>query len=453
MYIEIKGVCFDLDQTLCNSEDFQYSSKQAHRYKKTAEWQIFKYLKEEFDILDWERFQKAYKLAKEQVKEHIPNSAASHSRYLYLQRTFENLGMRFNPDLVYRASNVYWKYVIGNMQLFPKVLDVLKVLKENHLKVCIVTDLTADIQNRKLRKLKIEKYVDYMVTSEESGADKPNTEMLNLALEKMDLKRNEILIVGNNPKTDIQLAKNINVKSVLFDYYGVHAEGERNSPDHYITDFSQLLTILNIKRTEYSAKKVIVFDMLGTLTTNAHLVSSILTKLLPDRKRDDIKREYELYKVGKISGDEFWKRLNVDNPATFERGLFSKIRLRKGVMALLDELSRKYDLAILSNIPKEWGASISKKFSFDKYFKEILFSGDYKIMKPDPRIYKILLKKFPDVNPQNIYFVDDDLGDLESGKNLLMQTFWLKSDQKSGDFIPDHTLNSLSQVREHFLKE
>ena len=241
----IKGICFDLDQTLCNSEDFLYSYSDRSRqdYTKTAEWQVYQFLKPYLKVVSWDSFIHTYNISKKEIKKLIPDRAASHSRYLYIQRALENLNMRFKPDLVYTANSIYWEYVVQNMRLFPGVLEVLQVLKENHLKVCIVTDLTADIQNRKLQKLKIEKYVDYLVTSEEAGKDKPNTRELTLALKKMNLKKEDVVVIGNNPKTDIQLAKNLNVRSVLFDYNRKYTRDERNEPDFYINNLEDFKDI------------------------------------------------------------------------------------------------------------------------------------------------------------------------------------------------------------------
>lgn len=444
----IKGVCFDLDQTLCNSEDYLYSTKKNIKdFTKTAEWQVYKFLKPYLKIVSWDQFIETYYISKKEVKELIPNSAASHSRYLYFQRTLEILNMRFNPNLVYRANEIYWNYVIKHMKLYPSVLETLRTLKEYHYKICIVTDLTADIQNRKLQKLNIEKYIDYMVTSEEAGKDKPNTRELTLALKKMNLTKDEVIMIGNNPKTDIQLAKNAGINSILFDFGKVHKKEERNNPDFYITDFSKISEILQIEEKRYSKEKLVVFDMVGTLTSQPHLISVILGNILVNKDVKDIKKEYELYKVNKISNEDFWERIGVKNREEIEERFLNKIKLRKGAKELLKFLKGKYKLAILSNIPKEWGAFFSKKFRFDKYFDEIVFSGDYGIKKPHPEIYKFLLNRFPKINPSNIYFVDDDLGDLESGKNLLMQTIWIRSDQDKETFIPDYDVSRLEDIR------
>ena len=283
--MKIKGICFDLDQTLCNSEDYMINAPQIDplKYKHTAEYQTYLFLKPHLKIISWEKFLSNYNDARNEIKNELPNQAASHNRYLFIQRTLENLNMRFNPDLIYKATNVYWKYIIKSMKLFPYVKTVLEKIKQNHIQITLITDLTADIQNLKLQRLKIEKYIDYLITSEEAGSDKPNKNQLELALKKMNLTKDEIVIIGNNPKTDIALANNCNVNSVLFDYNGYFTKkSQQNKATYYTRSFKEITKLLKIYTPKYSKQKLIVFDLLGVLTTEPHMVSKILKELIPN---------------------------------------------------------------------------------------------------------------------------------------------------------------------------
>ena len=76
-----------------------------------------------------------------------------------------------------------------------------------------MTDLTSQIQFLKINKLKINKYVNYIVTSEESGCEKPNSNIFLKALNKIDLKPNEVCMIGDNYDKDIVGAQNLNIDS------------------------------------------------------------------------------------------------------------------------------------------------------------------------------------------------------------------------------------------------
>lgn len=443
-----KAICIDLDQTIANTEDFLYSSDNAENYKKTAEWHLYQYLKPELKTVSWENFLATYKLSKEQVKKLLKGKAASHSRYLYIQKLFENLNFRFRPDLVYDSTNVYWEHVTSNMGLFPEALSTLKTIKKQGLKIAVVTDLTADIQILKLKELGINEYIDYLVTSEEADADKPNSKVGELMIKKIGVSKEEIVMIGNNPKTDIQLAHNIGVDSVLFDFYSKYSGEKRNNPTFYTNNFGDILRFLEIQEQEYSDDKLVVFDMIGTLTTNPHLISEVFHSVFPEIDKTLVKKHYEEYKVDNINRETFWRNIGIKDFEDKEKKFLESITLRDDVFKTLKRMKSLFCLGILSNIPKEWGHYISNKFHFKDLFDEIVFSGDYKVKKPDPGIYKIFISKFPKISPENIYFADDDLEKLQSGKDFLMRTIWLKSDQVSYDYVPDYIVEKVSEIED-----
>jgi len=193
-------------------------------------------------------------------------------------------------------------------------------------------------------------------------------------------------------------------------------------------------------------EKLIVFDMMGTLTTNPHLVSDILSRFLSKTDKKAIRSAYELYKIDKISNLEFWSRVDAKD-RNIEKKMLKGIELRKETMSVLRTLKRDYRLAILSNVPKEWGHYLSKRFNFSKYFDEIVFSGDYGVKKPDPEIYELLLNKFRYLE-ESVYYIDDELNDLKTGNKYSMTTIWLKQEQKDSDYSPDFVIEDLAQVRE-----
>ena len=76
-----------------------------------------------------------------------------------------------------------------------------------------MSDLTAHIQYRKIQKLNIGKYIDFIVTSEESGREKPHAYPFMLALEKLKLTNKDLFMVGDSFKKDIVGALNMGIES------------------------------------------------------------------------------------------------------------------------------------------------------------------------------------------------------------------------------------------------
>lgn len=225
-------ILFDLDDTL-------YDGQTAHsKAMKVLAENCSKELKvseEEFKIL--------YKNAQVQVKMFLKGTASSHNRILYMQRIVENHHKTVTPELILNMYRIYWDEFINNSFLLENVIETLEILKQRKVKIAVVTDLTAFVQLRKIAHLGLSDYVDYIVTSEETGSDKPHPSNYLLALDKLDSNKNEAIIVGDNPKTDIEGAFNLGIRSVLMNF-GSHAKkkSEFAKPDFIINNIKELVT-------------------------------------------------------------------------------------------------------------------------------------------------------------------------------------------------------------------
>ena len=66
-----------------------------------------------------------------------------------------------------------------------------------------ITDLTAQIQFRKLVYFGLDEFFDYVVTSEEAGADKPDKKPFEVVFEKLQLEPERMWMIGDNPRSDM----------------------------------------------------------------------------------------------------------------------------------------------------------------------------------------------------------------------------------------------------------
>lgn len=154
-----------------------------------------------------------YLQARNSVKLFLGNTASSHSRLLYFQRMLENCDYNSaNLDksaFSLELEELYWTSYMQEMPRDPCLEDLMITIKTLGIRIGIVTDLTAQIQMRKLMRLGISSHVDIIVTSEESGLDKPNFNCFALANEKMNptnLKL-DFWMVGDHLQKDLLGAK------------------------------------------------------------------------------------------------------------------------------------------------------------------------------------------------------------------------------------------------------
>ena len=196
-----EAVLLDIDNTLYAYAPAHASAWQAVRGKARGAWS-----------LPLDDFDKAAADARLAVKERLGRTAASHSRLLYMQRTLETMGLGSRTLIALDLEQTYWRRFMAGTTLFEGVREFLDDARLAKIPVAAVTDLTAQIQLRKIVYWELEHFFDYVVTSEEAGFDKPHDAPFLLALEKLGLDREAVdgavWMIGDDAGKDIEGARN-----------------------------------------------------------------------------------------------------------------------------------------------------------------------------------------------------------------------------------------------------
>ncbi len=87
--------------------------------------------------------------------------------------------------------------------------------RKNNFKIAICTNLLLSIQLRKVHKLGIGDYIDYILTSEEIGKQKPSKENFLNVLEYLNVTPEEAVFIGDDYKIDIEGAEKIGISGIL----------------------------------------------------------------------------------------------------------------------------------------------------------------------------------------------------------------------------------------------
>jgi FMN phosphatase YigB (HAD superfamily) len=225
------AVMFDLDNTLYLYEDAHEAATAAARRKAC-------------EVLGTEAsdFDRAFALARQDVKKNLGGTASSHSRLLYFQRTIERLGMKTMVSLSLDLEQTYWRAFMIAAQLRPGAIDFLMDLRALGIMTAVLTDLTAQIQFRKIVFFELEGLFDYVVTSEEAGTDKTGLRPYALLGEKLALPAGSHLWMVGDDACDL-LAKETLGATTLF-----LKDGPRDSagqPDLVFSDFSELRRLVS----------------------------------------------------------------------------------------------------------------------------------------------------------------------------------------------------------------
>lgn len=196
------AILFDTDNTL-------YPYKVAHMAAYDA---VRKKANEVFGV-NVTDFDHTFTEARKQIKLALHGTASSHSRLLYMQRTLELMGVGSQVFWALDFEQTYWRVFLSNAVLFENVHEFLDDVRRSKIPTAIITDLTAQIQFRKVLYFGLENYFDIIVTSEEAGFDKPHAAPFKLALEKLKITDGTIWMIGDNSINDIMGAK-VNLDAV-----------------------------------------------------------------------------------------------------------------------------------------------------------------------------------------------------------------------------------------------
>ena len=191
------AILFDLDNTLY---DYGHSHAKALAEVRAKLGRNLGLAPERFDAL--------YDEARASIKADLKDNASAHSRLLYFQRMIELTGLRSDVVMALDCEQTYWRTFLSAASLFPDVEETIRLIRSLGVQMAIVTDLTAQIQFRKIVYFGLESLVDHVITSEEAGADKPAAAIFDLVRRKLDLKSGApAWMIGDEAKKDCEGAK------------------------------------------------------------------------------------------------------------------------------------------------------------------------------------------------------------------------------------------------------
>ena len=153
----------------------------------------------------------------------------------------------------------------------------------------------------------------------------------------------------------------------------------------------------------------LVLDAMGVIFKSADDVVELLIPFITENSRsideEVIQSAYLEASLGKISPDEFWKK--VDVASELEDEFLSRHSLNPGITELMS-LAKDNGISVwcLSNDVGRWSYKLRKNLGTEKFLNGSIISGDVGVRKPDKEIYEILIRS-SGYKVEDILFVDD----------------------------------------------
>ena len=136
------------------------------------------------------------------------------------------------PEEIVKCFKEKFQEFEKEIDLYPNVKETLEKLKEKNLILTLATNTNHETAEKILKNLNIEKYFDLVLGGDDVKEGKPDPEILLKTIETLDLKKEEVLFIGDT-HWDKEAADNANIKFI----------GLRTKGDIKIEDISELINI------------------------------------------------------------------------------------------------------------------------------------------------------------------------------------------------------------------
>lgn len=208
-------------------------------------------------------------------------------------------------------------------------------------------------------------------------------------------------------------------------------------------------------RSDFSPKiKHILFDI-GNVLIDLDTPSTIrsFSELRKSAAVSDNVETYQSgpfldYELGLISDSEFAQAIRdaYDCPDVGDARIFAAWnamlpKINRERFNLIRSLKGEYHLFVLSNTNHGHIEHVKKIFreasggeEFESFFEHCFYSHDMHLRKPDPEIYRQVIRQ-TGVNPQEMLFIDDNRHNILQADALLLKTYHLTGEETLSDLF------------------
>lgn len=154
---------------------------------------------------------------------------------------FASLGIKnYTPNDLTRVIWSWWSPFIRNVHARKGLNGLLEYLKEIEFKTGIVANVWGGGMDPVLERLGIRGFFEAIVASVDVGFRKPDPRIFHLALDRLKLAPEEAIMVGDNPRTDIQAAHDLGMGTVRLMRGPNRTKPDMVKPDFRISNLSML---------------------------------------------------------------------------------------------------------------------------------------------------------------------------------------------------------------------
>jgi HAD superfamily hydrolase (TIGR01662 family) len=208
IFRDVKAVLFDLDDTLIDTTKGRSAAALAVAKK------LSRYLAQRHIHVDKQRIADMIEKLDDEMSLRI-----IYDRNHWWKILLEQLGLTESlEDILSELTSVYWRTYSEASPLYDDAHSTLTYLKERGYRLALVTDSDGakGIKSWRIAQTNLQHFFDFLVISgEDTNEIKPHPEPYLLAAQRLGLKPNECIFVGDKPFTDIRGARAAGMNTIL----------------------------------------------------------------------------------------------------------------------------------------------------------------------------------------------------------------------------------------------
>jgi putative hydrolase of the HAD superfamily len=215
----VKAIIFDMDNTLLEFVEAQINACRS----------VVKHLGcgEEMELLDY------FLRGIHGIEDHQNIVDYMADRGMYSEETF------------HECCRIYEEVKLNSTEAYPGVRETLEELKGRGLKLAVVTDACDGNATARLRKANLLHLFDVVVSAEMTGRKKHHLGSIQLALDRLEVKAEEAMLVGDSLRRDIEAGKTLNLTTVHAMYGDRNFYEKRDSKaNHTINNIKELMKLI-----------------------------------------------------------------------------------------------------------------------------------------------------------------------------------------------------------------
>lgn len=155
--------------------------------------------------------------------------------------------------------------------------------------------------------------------------------------------------------------------------------------------------------------RAVLFDFFGVICDERYW--RWMAEHIPDyeQRRDYFQTLADTADRGDVDKAEVYDALGKEAGVTsksIRQDIYDSITLQKQVLDLIAELKQSYKTGIVSNADYRQLERVIGEHHLNRYFDDVVVSSKVKLIKPDPKIFKLACERLS-VEPSEAIFIDD----------------------------------------------